>query len=171
MKTLTLDLQNEEKTLEIGKSIAKVLQMHKDFSNIKLILLYGTLGAGKTTFTRGFVSGFKDCEKAEVSSPTFTLINQYPTSPKIFHADMYRLKEMQAEDTFIELPEELDEALEAGNVYSIIEWAEYLDLKSLPFERLDIFLEVGHNNHSLTIKGSFEKIDKLFQEINLNFQA
>ncbi len=155
-------LKNEDETLNAAKTIASHL---KNYPNVKTILLFGELGAGKTTFARGFVSAFENAHLAEVSSPTFTLVNQYPTKPPIIHADIYRLAETCPENTFPELPEDLEDALEDMNIYTLIEWAEYLAPNSLPSQRLDIFLKVGNNTNSLCVKGEIEENDLFFQEL------
>lgn len=56
-----------------------------------LIALVGPLGAGKTCFVRGFVEALPGGQSARVSSPTFTTVNTYPTTPPVFHMDLYRL--------------------------------------------------------------------------------
>ena len=55
-----------------------------------IVLLYGQLGSGKTTFVKGVLKGFNF--KDEVTSPTFSLINEYDASKKIIHIDCYREK-------------------------------------------------------------------------------
>ncbi len=171
MNTINIFLEDDVATVEAGKKIAQfLLEEAKERPQLKTVLLFGSLGAGKTTFTRGFVSAFNGAEKAEVSSPTFTLINQYPTSPLIFHADLYRLAEMCPENSFVELPEELEEAIESNKIYTLIEWAEYLAPNSLPIERLDIFLKVGNNARSLIIEGKLLEDDTFHQKLN-NFLA
>jgi len=55
-----------------------------------IVALQGELGAGKTALTRGIAAGLGI--KANVSSPTFTIVNEYPGDPPLFHFDMYRLK-------------------------------------------------------------------------------
>ncbi len=167
MKTISLFLADDNDTLKIGQCIAKALE---EFENIRLLLLFGSLGAGKTTFARGFVSALKNCERAEVSSPTFTLVNQYPTNPQVYHADMYRLKEMQGDGEFIDLPEEIEEIVEEKSAYALIEWAEYLDINAMPLERLDICFEIGHDNRSLLVKCGAKNADILLQKINQYFQ-
>lgn len=53
--------------------------------------LDGELGAGKTCFARGFVAALPGGADAYVSSPTFALMNEYPTTPKVVHLDLYRV--------------------------------------------------------------------------------
>ena len=55
-----------------------------------VVALCGELGAGKTAFTRGLASGLGI--KANVTSPTFTIVNEYPGEIPLFHFDMYRLE-------------------------------------------------------------------------------
>ena len=87
------------------------------------ILLYGDLGAGKTLFSKGLADGFGVRDIDDVSSPTFTLINQYSGRMKIYHIDLYRIDP----DT----PSSLDglgleEIFDDPDAAVIIEWAERL---------------------------------------------
>ncbi len=78
--------------------------------------LFGTLGVGKSTFSRYFIQFFNDTE--DVPSPTFTLIQTYETQNfDIYHYDMYRLK--QAQEAY-ELG--IEDAFYQG--VSLIEWSE-----------------------------------------------
>lgn len=84
-----------------------------------IISLYGDLGAGKTTFTKALCNflGYA----GEVTSPTFTLCNEYSGRMPIYHFDMYRLKNpAEAIDSG------LDEILRAGDGVCIVEWPENL---------------------------------------------
>ena len=83
-----------------------------------VVLLYGALGAGKTAFVRGFVEGVGIAPE-EVSSPTFTLIQQYGGDARVYHVDLYRLAGDEVEDLG------LDELPERGGLVCI-EWAERL---------------------------------------------
>jgi len=84
-----------------------------------VICLYGDLGAGKTTFTKFLcVALGVNCE---VTSPTFTLCNEYNGRLRVYHFDMYRLKTpAEAIDSG------LDEILRAGDGVCIVEWPENL---------------------------------------------
>ena len=74
---------NENETSEIGEKFAKNLQPGD------VVALYGDLGAGKTAFVRGMARGLG--LSARVSSPTFTIVNEYLGAVPLFHFDMYRL--------------------------------------------------------------------------------
>lgn len=80
-----------------------------------VVVLSGDLGAGKTTFVKGLALGL-GIDPAEVVSPTFTLINEYPGEIWLFHFDLYRLEDGR------ELAElGFDEYLERGGICAI-EW-------------------------------------------------
>jgi len=98
-----------------------------------ILLLKGNLGAGKTTFTQVLLKALGS--RDEVSSPTYSIVNEYDTPKgKIFHFDLYRLKSVdEAYDFGIE--EYLDNAY-----LSIIEWPEiYMDeLEAYDFHKMSI---------------------------------
>ena len=104
-----------------------------------VIALYGTLGAGKTSFARLFAQALGIDE--EVPSPTFTLVQTYPlpghAADAIWHFDMYRIN--QPEEAW-EL--DIEDAFETG--ISLIEWPEKLG-NLLPDDCLTIRLEMGDN--------------------------
>ncbi len=133
-----------EETLEIGKKIA---------SNLKkgdVIVLTGDLGSGKTKLTEGILTYF-GLEK-EISSPTFTIVNEYYTENlNIYHFDVYRLEE---EEEFSAIGGE--EYFEKGAV--IIEWGEMIE-SLLPKSYLQITFTRDLENENLR-KLVFEKIEK-----------
>ena len=81
-----------------------------------VVALYGELGAGKTAFTRGLAAGLGI--DGSVSSPTFTIVNEYPGDVPLFHFDMYRL---ESEDELFDIG--WDDYLDRGGV-CIVEWSE-----------------------------------------------
>ena len=72
-----------EETEEAGYNLAKGLKAGA------VVTLYGDLGAGKTAFVRGMARGLNS--KNRVTSPTFTIVNEYSGDLPLFHFDMYRL--------------------------------------------------------------------------------
>lgn len=101
---------------EISEWENVVKKMHPDIKH-SILLLKGNLGAGKTTFTQFLLKELGSAD--EVSSPTYSIVNEY-NSPKgkIFHFDLYRLKNKEEAFDF-----GIEEYLENGFL-SIIEWPE-----------------------------------------------
>lgn len=126
-----LDLADEAATTRLGAAVAQTLRLGD------AVLLYGELGAGKSTLARGLVRALTRPDE-EVPSPTFTLVQQYqPTSgarPFLSHFDLYRLHD--ASEAF-ELG--LDEAMDEGAI--VVEWPQRLGDR-LPPDRLDIELSI-----------------------------
>ena len=89
------------------------------------ILISGTLGAGKTTLIRHIVAHLENGDQAEVSSPSFNLVNIYPTQPEVVHMDLYRLGDLG-------MDESLAEYLDALNSALLVEWADYLPDTEVP---------------------------------------
>ena len=81
-----------------------------------IFLLNGEMGAGKTTFVGSVCKhfGFHD-----VSSPTFSIVNEYKTSPPIYHIDLYRCETSQSLDSI-----DLEHYLKKSSHVLFIEWAE-----------------------------------------------
>ena len=104
---------SENDTIEFAKNFAKKLNKHS------IILLSGDLGSGKTKFTEGILRYFE--LEDEISSPTFTIVNEYDAKDvKIFHFDLYRLEDI---DEFYAIGGE--EYLQNG--ICIFEWGEMIE--------------------------------------------
>jgi tRNA threonylcarbamoyladenosine biosynthesis protein TsaE len=87
---------SEEETHTLASDLARDLRAGD------VILLSGTLGAGKTAFVRGLAAGL-GIDPEEVSSPTFTLVHEYRGGRlTLYHADLYRLEKAAAEDIGLE---------------------------------------------------------------------
>lgn len=100
-----------------------------------IIFLMGELGAGKTCFAQGIARGLEVPDTYYVTSPSYSLINEYPGRLDIYHIDLYRLEDFSDFDDL-----GLDEILTSESV-SVIEWAERLG-PALPENRLDISIEI-----------------------------
>ncbi len=96
----------------------------------EVLLLSGTLGAGKTVFTKGLAAGL-GLDPAEVSSPSFTLVNRHDEGRLVlYHLDLYRLAEGAAAAHAVDL----DELLAEERAVIVIEWAERMGAYPLPEE-------------------------------------
>lgn len=129
MEPLIIDLPDEAATRALGARLAGLARAGD------VIVLYGTLGTGKSTLARAFVRALTDPDE-EVPSPTFTLVQTYETEPgTVWHFDLYRLEkpedafELGIEDSFVD-------------GISLIEWPERLG-RLVPRDRLEIHLEPG----------------------------
>ena len=127
---IIVDLPDEAATAALAEDVALCLAAGD------VVALAGGLGAGKTSFARALIRAVADDDRLEVPSPTFTLVQSYPT-PRltIAHFDLYRIADAE------ELAElGLDEAIGEGAV--LVEWPERAAAR-LPAERLDITFEIA----------------------------
>jgi tRNA threonylcarbamoyladenosine biosynthesis protein TsaE len=124
-----------------------------------VVALIGPLGAGKTHLVRAIAEGLGIANPAAVTSPTFTLIHEYPARLPIFHFDAYRLK---GPDEFLDLG--VAEYYEAGGV-CLIEWADKVEA-ALPAERLTIRLTpLDENRRRAEIEATGERYESLGKEL------
>jgi tRNA threonylcarbamoyladenosine biosynthesis protein TsaE len=131
---------NEDETAAVGRDLAAKL------SAGDVLLLYGDLGAGKTAFVRGLAEGL-GVSRGEVSSPTFTLIQEYRGGRlPLFHVDLYRIEDSRE---FDELG--LDEVAEGGVL--AIEWAERLPQPPPAAARVSI-AHAGEDSRRIEIETS-----------------
>jgi tRNA threonylcarbamoyladenosine biosynthesis protein TsaE len=107
---VTIVSRTEEETSAAGERLARRL------GTGAVVLLYGDLGAGKTAFVRGLARGL-GAPADDVTSPTFTLVQEYHGRMTLHHVDLYRLEPAEVADLG------LDE-LASGNAIVAIEWAE-----------------------------------------------
>lgn len=147
---------SEKDTLNFGKKLASYLKP-KD-----IIVLTGELGAGKTKFTEGFLSYFE--LENEISSPTFTIVNEYCKDDiNIYHFDVYRLEDSSE---FYEIGGE--EYFEKG--ICLIEWGELIK-DALPKDYLEITFSKNienrnENSRILNLTSHGSKFDKLIENFN-----
>ena len=104
-----------------------------------VIALIGDLGSGKTAFVQGLAKGLQVPDGYYITSPTFTLVNEYPGRCSLVHVDLYRLERIDdVEDIG------LDDILRDRAVIAI-EWGDKL-LDDLPADRLTVTMEIVEDN-------------------------
>ena len=118
-----------EETESVGFELAKELE--NDPSLPPFIALYGDLGVGKTAFVRGFTRVFSP--NALVRSPTFALVNEYPSKSgrRVFHFDMYRITD---EDDLYSIG--YYDYLDDGSI-CLVEWSENIPY-AIPDEHIRV---------------------------------
>ena len=129
-----------EETFELAYQIAESIQATTIF------LLDGDLGAGKTVFAKGLAAG-AGIDPADVTSPTFTLINQYESRLKLYHLDLYRLGGDELELQSLGISEMCAEE----GALIVIEWPERLGRVRLPNAYLVKIIDDGGESRRLSI--------------------
>jgi len=114
-----LTTSSHEETRKLGRQIGEMVQEGT------VLALFGDLGSGKTTFVQGLARGLGIPGSAYVTSPTYTLINEYEGRCRLFHMDLYRITD----------PSELldlgfDDIMNGRGVVAI-EWSERLPEEAL----------------------------------------
>ena len=113
-KRLEFVTHSAEETIELGEKLARKLPRSG------LLILQGELGSGKTTLVKGIVSGLGVAQQEDVTSPSFTLVHEYGTERKVYHADLYRVEGAREQATL-----GLEDLLEQEAIV-IVEWGEKL---------------------------------------------
>ena len=127
--------ESEQDTMDAGARLALALEPGA------VVLLEGELGAGKTAFVRGLAVGLGAAEE-DMSSPTFTLVQEYRGRVPLLHADLYRLSGAEADDLGLE---EL-----GGDGVLAVEWAA--KLASRPAGAIEVRIEdLGGDRRRITI--------------------
>ena len=140
MSRRTVFTLSEEETFELGHQVAQALQ------GGEWILLHGELGLGKTVFARGVASGLGIAPE-EVSSPSFTLVQEYPGGRlPLFHLDLYRIDdETQLRNLGLE------DMRASQDIVVVVEWGERLP----DFYRQDAvvveFHDIGEDSRRIDI--------------------
>lgn len=133
-----------EITYELNEVNAIANQIINNITS-KTILLRGEMGVGKTTLIKAIVNALGSND--EVSSPTFSIVNEYELdNDKVYHFDLYRIKDLEEAYNF-----GIEDYLYSNN-WVIIEWPEKIDA-ILTENTSNIFLKIESENcRSLTIK-------------------
>jgi tRNA threonylcarbamoyladenosine biosynthesis protein TsaE len=114
MSTVEYTTRSADETIALGRQLASRLR------DVRMVILRGDLGAGKTTLVKGIAEGLNAASQDDVTSPTFTLIHEYRgPDVRLYHVDLYRIETQRELDTL-----GLDELLaDEGNLV-LIEWGE-----------------------------------------------
>ncbi len=148
---LSVTSRSPEETFRIGQIIGRSL-VEKD-----VVALIGELGAGKTCITQGIARGLGVPDCYQITSPSFTLINEYQGRMMLYHFDLYRLS-----DT-CEMDDMGYEEYLFGKGVSVIEWADRVE-GILPDDTL--FIVIGYtdeNSRSIMISGQEKRIAVLLR--------
>ncbi len=128
-----------EETIAWGREFAKTLRAPV------LVALSGDLGTGKTTLTKGIVSGLGAAAEEDVTSPTFTLVHVYGKSNKVHHADLYRIDSFHDFETL-----GFEDVFEHPGI-AILEWSERFPLQA-PWPVMRLRLEhLGGDSRRITV--------------------
>ena len=129
-KTSELACNSPVETFRLGEQIGHNL------NGGELILLTGSLGAGKTVLAKGIMSAL-GYDPDEVTSPSFTLVNLYNAKFDVYHIDLWRL----GKETDASVAVGLDDILENDKAVVVVEWAEKLNRNE--FDARTIWVEIN----------------------------
>lgn len=134
--------RSAEETIQKGRELAAQLQPPV------VVLLSGELGTGKTTLTKGIVSGLGAGMEDEVTSPTFTLVHVFHNHCKVYHVDLYRVEDFHDLETLA-----LEDVL-AESAVVVVEWSERFTLRT-DWPSVHVRLEhLGGDTRRITILDS-----------------
>jgi len=149
---LTIITKSPEETKKIGKEVGKLARPGD------LLAFYGELGAGKTCFIQGISQELE--VKDYVTSPSFTIVNEYQGKIPIYHFDLFRLNNAE------EILELGYEEYFYGEGLTVIEWAEKIE-QLLPKEHLKIDIKFkDHYKRTISFIPKGDRFDKLLKELN-----
>jgi tRNA threonylcarbamoyladenosine biosynthesis protein TsaE len=157
-KHLRITTHSVTETRKLGQALGA--EIHQ----AAIISLTGDLGSGKTAFVQGLAKGLDIPEKYYITSPTFTLINEYPGRHPLYHVDLYRIEHD------LELAEiGLDEILQEDAVIAI-EWAEKLIGETLS-SHLELRLRIiSENIRQIDIFAYGHQAGNLLKALEVQFQ-
>ena len=150
---MVIQTKSASETIRVGKAIGSRLRSGD------VVALAGELGAGKTQLIKGLAAGVGIGNPTYISSPSFTLINEYPGKIPFYHIDLFRLeREKEAEELGLE------DYFQGGGV-TAIEWADRIP-SLLPKEMLFIHIAyAGKNTRFIEIIGKEKRFEDLVDQM------
>ncbi len=149
---LTIITKSPEETKNLGKEVSKLTKPGD------LLAFYGELGAGKTCFIQGISQGLK--VKDYVTSPSFTIMNEYQGKIPIYHFDLFRLDN---DEDILELGYE---EYFYGEGLTVIEWAEKIE-QLLPKEHLKVDIKFKDRyQRTISFISQGDRFNKFLEELN-----
>lgn len=143
-------ISSEAEMLALGKRLSQYLK------NGSFVALNGEMGSGKSVFARGIGNGLGI---ESLSSPTFSIVHEYPTTPPLFHFDVYRIQD-EFELEGIGFSDYLNR-----NGIIIMEWAELVP-DVLPAERLEVSIKRADDRCRLVSVFSYgDKYDETVRKL------
>lgn len=142
-------IKNENEIIDLGFRIGKLLDKNM------VIALYGNLGAGKTTFTKGIGQALG--VKTVVNSPTYTILKIHEGKLPLYHMDVYRLNRESGDD-------DLEEFFEKDGI-CVIEWAENIEyLLPEAYLKIEIVILLD-NQRRLILSANDPKYIKIIESV------
>ncbi|MCT4508847.1 MAG: tRNA (adenosine(37)-N6)-threonylcarbamoyltransferase complex ATPase subunit type 1 TsaE [Tepidibacter sp.] len=146
----TIYLKNEQETSEIGYRLGQLLNKGD------VVCLIGDLGAGKTTITKSIAKALEVDDY--ITSPTFTIVNEYDGRYSLYHFDVYRIS--SSEDMY----EIGFEEYVYGEGICIIEWANLIE-DILPDEYINIELNYKDDGREMILTAYGKHYENIVKEI------
>ena len=158
-QTLTITTESDQDTIRVGKGIGALL-LEGD-----VVGLAGELGSGKTWLTKGIALGLGVNPKTIVTSPSFTLVNEYQGRAALFHMDVYRLGSLEEV-----LSAGIEEVIHSGGVV-VLEWADRWP-EILPEHTLVVkLLILDDHRREIIISGRHARAIEIISQIRMAVKA
>ncbi len=155
MERVVFQTQSTSETIRIGKIIGSL------FLSGDVVALVGELGTGKTQLIKGLAEGVGFGNPTYISSPSFTLINEYTGKVPFYHIDLFRLKsEKEAEELGLE------EYFQGGGI-TAVEWADKIP-SLLPHEMLWVHIRyTGKHTRSFEIIAKGKRFEEILNKCGI----
>jgi tRNA threonylcarbamoyladenosine biosynthesis protein TsaE len=144
MTTREYITHSAEETIALGRELAPMLK------NTRMVILWGDLGAGKTTLVKGIAEGLQAASQEDVTSPTFTLIHEFHgPDVNLYHVDLYRIETERELATL-----GVDELFAGDGNLVVLEWGEKF---ARLFAESDLEIRIerrGEQQRRITVTGN-----------------